>query len=567
MADDTVKVRVDGDKIRIASPYRLKDTIKAIPGAAWDKQQRTWTLPATPTAATRLTDALNGEQKRGSRDFVDLLERGREAEQAATHKTADTLPDVAHSKTSAWHHQRQAFWFARELDAAALFMEMGTGKSKVVADLFVERDVAAALILCPRNVLGVWPREFRVHAGADYRVVVPDRRRTVAERTQEIRDAVDHAERTGERVVVAVNYEAAWRDPLGDYLTGRDWDAVVLDESHRIKAPGGRASKFAGQLSKRGRLRYCLTGTPMPHSPLDIYAQYRFLDPGVFGTSFARFRNHYAVMGGYGGKEVLGYQREDELAENMYRLAIHIGEDVLDLPDYHHVVQPVDLEPKARKAHDQMDAAMVAAVEDGIVTADNALVRLLRLQQTTSGYLPLDDEDADRDEPEIRHVGTEKRDALADRLTDIDPDEPVVVFCRFTHDLDAVEHVADELGRPYGELSGRRRDALNDDAELAEGVKVAGVQIQSGGVGIDLTRAAYAVYYSIGYSLGDYDQSLKRVHRPGQGRPVTYIHLVATGTVDETVYEALRDRKSLVAGVMQLRYDVDAGEVPDPAGE
>jgi len=563
MPDDTVRVRLDRDKIRIASPYRLKDRIKAIPGAAWDKQQRTWTLPATPTAALRLTQALDGETKRGTRDFVDLVERGHAAADAAAHKTADDLPDVEHSQTSAWLHQRQAYHFLRALDAGALFMDMGTGKSKVLVDTFVDRDVRAAVIICPRNVLGVWPREFRRHSGEPYDVVVADRRRRVADRTAEIRAAVDAAEAAGRRVVVVVNYEAAWREPLDGYLTSREWDAVALDESHRIKAPGGRASRFCARLGKHARLRYLLTGTPLPHSPLDIYGQYRFLDPGIFGTSFARFRNHYAVMGGYGGKEVVGWQREDELSEEMYRVAVHVGADVLDLPDAHHITQPVTLEPAARKAHDQLDEMMIAAVDEGVVTADNALVRLLRLQQTTSGYLPLD---STGDEPDLRDVGTEKRDALAELLTDLPADEPVVVFARFTHDLDAAEKVAADLGRAYGELSGRRRDALNDDAEMAEQVTVAGVQIQAGGVGIDLTRAAYAVYYSVGFSLGDYDQSLARVHRPGQSRPVTYYHLVAEGTVDEDVYAALRDRKALVTAVMERRYSAEVDDVPDPTG-
>jgi len=179
-------------------------------------------------------------------------------------------------------------------------------------------------------------------------------------------------------------------------------------------------------------------------------------------------------------------------------------------------------------------------------------VRLLRLQQATSGHAVLDATDDDPDERHVVEVGTEKRDLLADTIEDLPAGERVVVFCRFTHDLDNVRSVAEAQGRAYGELSGRRRDALADDATMADGVEVVGVQIQSGGVGIDFTAARYCVFYSVGFSLGDYDQALARVHRPGQEHPVTYYHLTCEGTIDEIVYEALRQRKDLVEYVLGL---------------
>jgi len=153
-------------------------------------------------------------------------------------------------------------------------------------------------------------------------------------------------------------------------------------------------------------------------------------------------------------------------------------------------------------------------------------------------------------------VGTEKRSLLADTIEDVPSSEKVVVFCRFTHDLDSVRHVAHAQGRTYGELSGRRRDGLTEDATMNPEVDVIGVQIQSGGVGIDLTAARYCVFYSVGFSLGDYDQALRRVHRPGQERPVTYYHLTCEDTIDELVYDALEKRKDLVEYVLSMREEL-----------
>jgi SNF2 family DNA or RNA helicase len=124
----------------------------------------------------------------------------------------------------------------------------------------------------------------------------------------------------------------------------------------------------------------------------------------------------------------------------------------------------------------------------------------------------------------------------------------VVVFCRFRSDLDDVAAAARELGREYAEVSGERKDLERWQAGDAA---ILGVQMQSGGVGIDCSRAAYAFYYSLGYSLGDYEQSLARLRRPGQTRCVRYYHLVCQGTVDEQVYAALRERRNVVDAVLQ----------------
>jgi SNF2 family DNA or RNA helicase len=156
------------------------------------------------------------------------------------------------------------------------------------------------------------------------------------------------------------------------------------------------------------------------------------------------------------------------------------------------------------------------------------------------------------DERTVIEVDTAKRDALLDLLEDVEPGKPVVVVTRFTHDLDSVQWVAEKLGRTYAELSGRRHDALTEDSTLAPGIEIAGVQIQSGGVGVDFSSSHICVLYSVGFSLGDYDQVLKRTHRPGQLNRVAYYHLIAEDTVDEKVYRALRERKNVVEYVLGL---------------
>jgi SNF2 family DNA or RNA helicase len=351
-------------------------------------------------------------------------------------------------------------------------------------------------------------------------------------------------------VMVVVNYDSVWRGELAKAIGSHKWKAIILDESHRIKAPGGRASKWLASLARanpQAKL-LCLTGTPMPHSPLDLYGQFRFLDPSVFGTSFARMRARYADCDPMFPSKVRKWLRQDELASLLNRHSFRVtADEVLDLPEAIHERIPVILSPKARKFYDSLERDMVAAVGSGHVVVSNALTKLLRLQQATGGHSVVETGDG----PATIYLdGTPaKRLALEGWMEDIAVCEPLVVFCRFRSDINDVIAACKATGRSYSELSGER----NTLAEWQSGeTDVIVVQIQSGGVGIDLTRAAYCVYYSLGFSLGDYEQSLARLRRPGQQRCVRYYHLVAEDTVDEEVYKALSSRKDVVNHVLEM---------------
>jgi SNF2 family DNA or RNA helicase len=437
-------------------------------------------------------------------------------------------------------------------DGVMLALEMGCGKSKIAVDLIVNHDLRKVLIICPLSVVGVWPREFRTHAGVDYNVI-PLNEGSVEKRTKIAQACVELARRKNEPIALVINYESAASGAFAKWSLAQDWDLVLLDESHRIKAPGGKRSMHFAHLGKRAKRRLCLTGTPLPHSPMDIYAQFRFLDASVFGTSFVQFRNRYANMGGYGGHQVISYKNIPELHRKMYSRSFRVTKDVLDLPPYHHTDRTFSLGSEASRFYKTLEDKMYAELDDGEITVSNALVRLLRLQQVTSGYI-MDDAG------NTRHVDSAKIDMLADVLEDIDPSEPVVIFARFKEDLERIKKLVEKREKKdgkmcrYGEVSGDRKDL--DEGRFPENVDVLGVQIQSGGVGIDLTRAHFAIYYSLGFSLGDFEQSLSRVHRPGQTEPTTFIHLLARGTVDEKVYKALRKRKQVVEYVLsEGRYE------------
>jgi SNF2 family DNA or RNA helicase len=417
----------------------------------------------------------------------------------------------------------------------------------VAVDVMVNMRFQRILILCPKSVVQVWPAEIAKHAAVLLQTCPLDDG-SVIQRTRKMTAFLDLQAVRGEPAVVILNYDSAWREPMGSHLLRREWDVVICDESHRIKAPGGKAAMFCSRLGDHVPHRMCLTGTPMPHSPLDVYAQYRFLDKGLFGTSFVNFRARYAVMGGFNGKQVLSYQNQQELHERFYSLAYRVkSEDVQSLPEAIDVIRPVTLGAYARSLYDTLKKEFVVGIGDGTVTAGNALTRLLRLQQIGSGWARQDRNIETGEEGALVQVDQAKQDVLADLMEDLTDDEPVVVFCRFHHDLDAVHTVAAALARDSRELSGRRNEL---GAWQSGEAPILAVQIQSGGVGINLVRARYCVFYSLGFSLGEYLQARKRTHRPGQDRSVTYFHLIATKTVDEDVYQALEARQDVIETIL-----------------
>jgi SNF2 family DNA or RNA helicase len=445
-----------------------------------------------------------------------------------------------------WRHQAEALDFAHARKRAMLCIPMGGGKSRVAVQYAVEAGVQTVLVLCPVSVIGVWRREFAKHAAGQFDVECLDDG-TCAQKADRLKAKAKLAEARRRPLVIVLNYESAWRAQLANALLGRLWGLLILDESHRVKAPNGKASKFCHKLGRQAHHKLALTGTPAPHSPLDLFAQARVISPGTFGLSFTAFRGRYAEVNPMFPGQVRKWLNQEELRERWRSLAYECSLDgVLDLPPVTEQTIEVELGAKARRAYDALEAELWAKVESGEVTVSNALVKLLRLQQLSSGFAQLDG-------GELVRIDDAKKRALADLLEDAPADVPVAVFCRFRADLDTVRECASACGRTYAEISGASKDALDDRACLREGVQVVGVQVQSGGVGIDLTRAAVAVWFSLGFSLGDYLQARARLHRPGQTRHVSFINLIATGTVDEAVHRALERRQEVIDAVLHGR--------------
>jgi len=521
-------------------PYEDRDAAKRL-GARWHKSTKTWRLPARPEVLDQIETLFPGAQIDPA--VFRAVEEVRRAEAAVAElKDAEDADVNLPTRLPLYAHQRRAAAMALTIPNFALLMEQGTGKTPtavaVAGRRFLDGQISTCLVVAPKSVLPVWEREFRTFAAFPHDVRVLEG--SIADREAQLAGPWPE----GALRVAVVNYEATWRmeQALARFVKG---GLIIADESHRIKTPGAQQSKAMGRLGQVASYRLLLTGTPVTQNPLDIWSQYRYLDPSIFGRSFYAFRNRYAVMGGYNNYQVVGYRNLDELVEKAHRIAFRITRaECLDLPPEVYTDIPVQLGPRAGSIYRELEEQAVARLSaEAAVSAPNVLTELLRLQQVTGGWVNTDD-------GQTVQVGTEKLDALMDLLEDLLSNEQrkVIVFCRFVPEIRAILAACEKVGIQaeglYGETKDRGELVRRFQEEPEPRVMV--IQIQTGGLGITLHRADTAVFYSTGWSLADYEQAKARIQRAGQtAEKVQYFHLLARGTVDERIMQALAAKRDI----------------------
>lgn len=449
-----------------------------------------------------------------------------------------------------WIHQQEAIEWARGRRECILHMGMGCGKSRValeiIKELLISNSISRIICGCPRAVIAAWVKQATMWL-PELRVL-PLTKGSSADKGRQITAAVAD---TSPLMVVA-NYESLWRIKEIEKLP---WDVFVWDEVHRLKAVSGSASRWAARMGKKNpnAKRIGLSGTLLANNLLDAFGVYRAVESPecqTFGQVYTLFKGTFAITNPRVPGMVIGYRNQELFAKKIAATTFHRrSEDVLDLPPIHHIEIPVEMTSKEGHVYRQLEKEFCAEVEAGkYVTPANAMVSLLRMLQACQGFAKIDDETAARQIDEV----PSKRATLAEMLEDIAADEPIVIFCRFRSDIDSVRAVCDALGRTVSELSG----SMDDLADWQAGkTAVLVTQIQSGGIGIDLTRAAIAIFYSMSHSLAEWLQAIARLHRPGQTRTTRCISLVSTLhariTADGRVYQALREKREVIDAVVE----------------
>jgi len=391
------------------------------------------------------------------------------------------------------------------------------------------------LIVAPLSILGVWEEEFEKFAAFPYALAVltgPGSRKL---------DTLRHM--TGAVLqVVVVNYESAWR--MEKDLAAWRPDLIIADEGHKIKTHNIAASKAMHRLGEKAGYRLLLTGTVITNKAIDVFSQFKFVNPAIFGQSFYAFRSRYFDMVGYGNHTpVLKKSMEAELTEKLHSISFRATKaECLDLPETTDVIRQVELEPAALRVYRGLVKESYAELSSGEVTAPNILTRLLRLSQLTGGFIG-NDETAT-----VEQISAAKLSALEDILDGAAAEgKKLVIIARFIPEIRAICGLLEKRGLRYsyitGEVKNREEQVSafqNDPAVMA----FVG-QIATAGLGITLTAASSMVFYSLDYSMSNFEQTKARIHRVGQRMPCTYLYLVARGTVDEKVLKALKDKADL----------------------
>jgi len=533
-----MKAIADNGTIRIYDSYLYKESIREIDGRLYDPDDKAWIVPLNKKNA--YTIGLLG---------AELDEELKELAKQEDDNDVLTEPIVKPKiKGSLYAHQVRAYNFALNLvnkgsKGIAYLMDMGTGKTitsiALVGSLLEQSKFHNLLIVCPKSIVGVWQEEFQKFA--DYRYAL-----TILDGSLDKKKAAFKYMTGTALQVIVVNYESCWR--LESEIAKWKPDMIICDESSKIKNPTTSQSKALHRLGANSKLNLILTGTPITNNPLDFFSQYKFLDEQILGSSFYLFRNRYAVMGGYQNRLVVGYRHLAELVEKVHKIAYRIKiDDAVELPPFIDETRTITLEPKAQAMYKMIAEDCYAELNNETdVTARNILTQLLRLSQVTGGYIRNDNNN------DALQVSSAKMDALEDIVdTCVEEGRKVVVFAWFVPEIEAIARMLQKKGIGYSLIYGATKDRAEQVKKFQEDpeTKVFVGQLQTTGMGLTLTAANVAVFYSLDFSYANYEQSRARIHRIGQKEKCLYIHLVCKNTVDEKVMKALQ-KKGDIAKLM-----------------
>ncbi len=460
----------------------------------------------------------------------------------------DNLELMMPIKVTPYAHQKKAFAFTCDKfgvfdnliksRGTALLMEMGTGKTitsiAVAGCMYQHGKVNRILVVAPLSILGVWEEEFKKFADFPYLLTVL--KGTLAKKKEQLTKLPNE----GLQIVV-VNYESAWR--LEKELLEYNADLVIADEAHKLKENRSKQSQGMQHIGDKARYKLLLTGTVITNRELDVFSQYRFLNSQIFGTSFYAFRNQYFDMGGYGNHTpIFRKHMTEDFLHKLHSVAFRVTKaECLDLPAITEEVRAVNLEKEAIELYDSIEDESYAELNEAEVTTTNILTRILRLSQITGGHLT-------DDNGTINNVSRAKLDALSDIIdTAMAEDKKIVIMARFVPELDDIQELLEKKKIGYAVVRGGVKDRDNEihRFQYDDRCRVFVGQIAAAGLGITLTAASTMVFYSLDYSMSNFEQAKARIHRAGQKENCHYIYLVCKNTIDRKVLYALRQKLNL----------------------
>jgi len=465
-------------------------------------------------------------------------------------------------KTKPYGHQLDALEASWNKEVFAYFMEMGTGKSKVLLDnaaiLYDKGEINALLLIAPKGVYKNWyDSEIPTHLPdhVDTNIVLWK----TSDKSKKQQLLLNTLFKPGSHLnILIMNVESFSSGNGSDFaykfLASHPKSMVAIDEATTIKTPTSNRTKNILSLSKHCKYRRILTGSPVTKSPLDLYSQCQFLDPWLLDQqSYYTFKARYSIckkiqVNGRQVEIVVGYRNLGELSEKIKGFSKRIlKEDCLDLPEKSYVKHYVELTKEQQKVYQQMKKEAIAFLDGKMQSSATVMTQLMRLHQITCGHFTSDD-------GTIKDLPCQRLNELMDILEKIEG--KTIIWSHYTHD---VKRIIKEIKRVYGDDSVVDYYGQTDTDSRSANIKkfqnddkcrfFVGTT-HTGGYGITLTAGSNMIYFSNGYDLEKRQQSEARIDRIGQTKKMTYIDIMTQDTVDERIVKALRNKVNIANTIM-----------------
>jgi len=465
-------------------------------------------------------------------------------------------------KTKPYAHQLKALERSWEKENFAYFMEMGTGKSKVLLDncamLYDKGLINGLLLIAPKGVYKNWfEGEIPIHLvdHIEKKIVLWKTSDKSSEQSKKLNTLFC----LGTDFHILIMNVEAFSYPFGCEFARRFLSShkamMAIDESTTIKTPTAKRTKNILKLRSLAKYRRILTGSPVTNSPLDLYSQCEFLDPWCLGDhqSYFTFRARYSVMktinlGSRSVNVVVGYRNLGELSEKVKPFSERVlKEDCLDLPKKTYMKRTVTMTKPQEKVYREMKKYAMAQLAGKSVTTSTVMVQLMRLHQISCGHFTADD-------GSVQEIPCNRVTELMDILSEMEG--KAVIWSHYQKD---VQRILKEIKKKYGDDSVVDYYGLTPQDDRQENIKrfqeddkcrfFVGTT-QTGGYGITLTAASNMIYFSNGYDLEKRQQSEARIDRIGQTKPMTYIDILTEDTIDNKILQALRKKVNIATEIM-----------------
>ena len=464
-------------------------------------------------------------------------------------------------KTKPYAHQLDALEASWDKENFAYFMEMGTGKSKVLLDnaaiLYDKGLINGLLLIAPKGVYKNWyDSEIPTHLPdhIDKKIVLWK----TSDKSRKQKQILNTLFETGTDFHILImnveSFSAGDGAAFAYKFLSCHKAMIAIDESTTIKTPTSNRTKNILSLSDHAKYRRILTGSPVTKSPLDLYSQCQFLDPWLLGhQSYYTFKARYAItkkieVQGRRVEIVVGYTNLGELSEKIKPFSKRIlKEDCLDLPEKTYVKHYVELTKEQKKVYEQMKKEAIAFLDGKMQSSATVMTQLMRLHQITCGHFTADD-------GTIKDLPCSRMTELMNVLENIEG--KTIIWSHYTHD---VKRIIAEIKRVYGDDSVVDYYGATDTDSRSKNIKKFQTDdncrffvgtTHTGGYGITLTAGSNMVYFSNGYDLEKRQQSEARIDRIGQTKKMTYIDIMAQDTIDERIVKALRTKVNIANKIM-----------------